>query len=61
MTLLRINWSGSIVETSDSKLAQVIYRPPNFNFDLTVKNSQFTCKGVEYDDDLIMRNNVSLV
>jgi len=57
----KVTWTSSIEETSETKMAQVIYKPPSHSFELRVKSSTFTCTDVTYDEDVIMRNDISSV
>jgi len=54
LALDNVEWRGSVRETSSTKMAQVIFRPPSFNFDLSVKRSKFTCTGVTRNEDVIL-------
>lgn len=58
LELSRVTWTSSIKQTSQTKMAQVIYKPRQTNFELKVAYSKFTCTDVPYKDKVIMLNDV---
>lgn len=59
LELSRVTWTSSVKQTSQTKMAQVIYRPRQANFELKVTNSKFTCTDVPFKAQVIMLNDIS--